>query len=251
MNGLEIKTILVSPYRKQRLKEIHLYVIVKQTDIAGFYEKLFKMLKRLLQAQNTETSSAKDKAPTPTEISRENTQTSKKGPQQAQAAPKMLFGQSGKGPSLLGLLAAKRFTRKLGNKYGRGSMYGSSRFSNSYAFQKEPSYRMEPHRRFNPEKVEEVIQETVDSRMKDFKYHPKFCANMCKSLGDEIKEKVKRLRYDRYKVVVVVHIGEKSNQSAVISSRCAWDQKLDDYATYTMETPTLFCTTCVYGIYTE
>ena len=210
-------------------------------------------MKKLLQAaKNTDTSSSKEErmSVTPSrEISRENTQVSKKGPQQV---PKMLFGQSGKGPSLMGLLAAKRFTKKLSSRYGRtGSMYGSSRYSNSYYFQKEPSYRMEPHRKFNPEKVEEVIKETVDSRMNDFKYHPKFCANMCKALSDEIKEKVKRLRYDRYKIVVVVHIGEKSNQSAVISSRCAWDEKLDDYATYTMETPSLFCTTCVYGIYME
>ena len=215
------------------------------------------MMKKLLQAsQNVETSSSKDERMstiTPIrEISRENTQTSRKGNQQAQTTAKSLFGGSGKGPSLLGLLAAKRFTRKLGNKYGRqGSMYGSSRYSNSYNFPKEPSYRMEPHRKFNSDKVEEIIQEVVDTRMKDFTYHPKFCANMCKSLTEEIKEKVKRLRFDRYKIVTVVHIGEKSNQSAVISSRCTWDQNLDDYATYTMETPTLFCTTCVYGIYTE
>lgn len=210
-------------------------------------------MKKLLQAaQNTEASSTKDaKTPTPSEISRENTQASKKGSQQNQPSSKALFGQSGRGPSLLGLLAAKRLTRRLGTKYGRtGSMYGSSRFSNSF-FQKEPSYRMEPHRRFNHEKVETVVKEIVDARMKDFKYHPKFCANLSKSLGDEIKERVKRLNFDRYKIVVVVHIGEKSSQSAVLSSRCAWDQKLDDYATYTMETPTLFCTTVVYGIYTE
>ena len=210
------------------------------------------MMKNLLQAaQNTETASIKEaKTPTPSEISRENTQTSKKGPQQSQPAPKMIFGQGGKGPSLLGLMAAKRFTRRLGTKYGRAGSMMSSRYSNSF-FQKEPSYRMEPHRRFNDEKVEEVIQEVVDSRMKDFKYHPKFCANLSKALGDEIKEKVKRLNFDRYKIVVVVNIGEKSSQSAVISSRCSWDQKLDNYATYTMETPTLFCTTIVYGIYTE
>ena len=210
------------------------------------------MMKRLLQAsQNTEVASIREeKTPTPSEISRENTQTSKKGSQQSQPTSKMLFGQSGKGPSLLGLMAARRLTRRLGNKYGRTGSMMSSRYSNSY-FQKEPSYRMEPHRKFNADKVEDVIQEVVDSRMKDFKYHPKFCANLSKALGDEIKEKVKRLNFDRYKIVAVVTIGEKSSQSAVISSRCSWDVKLDNYATYTMETPTLFCSTIVYGIYTE
>lgn len=208
------------------------------------------MLKRLREAsisqesstsgnrQMTVTSPRESKNPTPS-------------PHQHGQTTKPVLGQTGRGPSLLGLLAAKRFTRNLRNKYRAGSMYGSSRHSNSIQVQREPTYRMEPKHKFNPEEVEDVIKAVLDQRMKGFKYHPKFCANMCKLLSDELKDGVKKLKYDRYKVVAIVHIGERKDQSTVVASRCAWDKNLDNYATYTLETPTLFCTASVFGIYTE
>lgn len=110
---------------------------------------------------------------------------------------------------------------------------------------------MEPKNKFNADEVENVIKNIVDERMKGFKYHPKFCSNMCKLLSDEIKDGVKKLKYDRYKIVAVVHIGERRDQSAFVASRCAWDKNLDDFGTYTMENGTLFCTASVFGIYNE
>ncbi|KAL4237013.1 hypothetical protein ACF0H5_005397 [Mactra antiquata] len=211
------------------------------------------MLKRLRQASISQEGPAPPNA-------RQNTNASLKDTKNAPVAAttqqspttKPILGQAGRGPSLLGLLAAKRLTRNLRNKYHRsGSVFGSSRYSNSIQLQKEPSYRMEPKRKFKPEEVEKVIQSIVDQRMQGFKYHPKFCPNMCKILTDELKDGVKKLRYDRYKIVAVVHIGERKDQSALVASRCAWDNKLDDYACYSMETPTLFCTASVFGIYCE
>lgn len=212
------------------------------------------MLKRLRQASISQENSVSGN-------SRQNTMTSPREAAKntpivvaASQSPttKPILGQTGRGPSLLGLLAAKRLTRNLRNKYHRsGSVYGSSRYSNSIHIQKEPSYRMEPKRKFNPEEVEKIIQSVIDQRMSGFKYHPKFCSNMCKILSDELKDNVKKLRYDRYKIVAVVHIGERKDQSTIVASRCAWDSKLDEYATYSMETPTLFCTASVYGIYCE
>lgn len=165
---------------------------------------------------------------------------------------KPMLGQIGKGPSLIGLLAAKRFTRKMQSKYGRSnSMYASSKNSNSVTLQREPTYRMEPQRKFDTEKVEGIIRDIVESRMSGLKYHPKFCPNMCKIISDDIKDSVKKLRFDRYKIVALVHIGEKKDQSTVVASRCAWDQAVDSYATYAMTNATLFCTASVYGIYNE
>lgn len=163
-----------------------------------------------------------------------------------------VLGPAGRGPSLLGLLAAKRFTRNLRNKYRRsGSLYGSSRHSNSIQIKREPTYRMEPKHKFNAEEVEEIIKAIIDQRMGEFRYHPKFCSNICKILSDEIKDGVKKLKYDRYKIVAVVHIGERRDQSTVVASRCAWDKKFDNFATYKLENATLFCTASVFGIYNE
>ncbi|XP_052777273.1 dynein light chain Tctex-type 5-B-like [Mya arenaria] len=165
---------------------------------------------------------------------------------------KPMLGQTGRGPSILGLLAAKRFTRNMKSKYGRtGSIYGSSRYSTQINIQKEPSYRMEPTKKFNADEAFNALKSVVDKRMEGFRYHPKFCSNMTKMLSDEIKDEVKKLKFDRYKIVAVVHISEKRGQSMMVASRCAWDKNVDEFATYTMETPTLFCSASVFGIYNE
>ena len=210
------------------------------------------MLKRLRQAsigQESTGSTRQNTVTSPNESVNGHTPTPAPAPTQTS---KPVLGQTGRGPSLLGLLAAKRFTRNLRNKYGRSSsLYGSSRHSTSLQIQKEPSYRMEPKTRFKSDEVEHIIKHIVDDRMQGFKYHPKFCSNMCKLLSDEIKDGIKKLKYDRYKIVAVVHIGEKRDQSTVVASRCAWDKSCDDFATYTMETGTLFCTASVFGVYNE
>lgn len=217
------------------------------------------MLKRLRESSISQESttpasrqstvtSPRDKAAPSSLPSQQQQQTQ----QQPTQTAKPMLGQVGRGPSLLGLLAAKRFTRNLRNKYGRtNSLFGSSRHSTSIQIQREPTYRMEPQKKFSADEVEDIIRQVIDDRMKGFKYHPKFCSNMCKLLSDELKDNVKKLKYDRYKIVAVVHIGEKKDQSTFVASRCAWDKHLDDYATYTMDTATLFCTASVFGLYTE
>ncbi|WAR22919.1 TC1DB-like protein [Mya arenaria] len=128
---------------------------------------------------------------------------------------------------------------------------GRQTFYQKYEEQKEPSYRMEPTKKFNADEAFNALKSVVDKRMEGFRYHPKFCSNMTKMLSDEIKDEVKKLKFDRYKIVAVVHISEKRGQSMMVASRCAWDKNVDEFATYTMETPTLFCSASVFGIYNE
>lgn len=75
--------------------------------------------------------------------------------------------------------------------------------------------------------------------------------NFSQVLSDEIKERCKGLNYERYKLVVSVVLGERRDQGIMISSRAAWDSKLDSYATYTFQNKSLFCTASVYGVYAE
>lgn len=172
--------------------------------------------------------------------------------QQMLSTTQPVLSQTGRGPSLFGLIAAKRFTTKLQNKYHRSnSMFSSSKRSTSIQIKKEPTYKMEPEKRFSRVEVENVVRKVIDSKMKGFNYHPKICSNICKVLSDEIKDEIKKLKYDRYKLVVVVYIGEKKDQCALVASRCAWDSHLDDYVTYSIATGFFFCTACVYMVYNE
>jgi len=208
------------------------------------------LMNRLRQASMSQESTASGERPAVT--SPRDNKPSATPPTGTQTTKPML-GQTGRGPSLLGLLAAKRFTRNMKNKYGGkgGSVFGSSRYSASLNIQKEPSYRMEPKKKFNANEAYNVVKDIVDKRMEGLKYHPKFSSNMTKILSDEIKDRVKKLGFERYKIVAVVHIGEKRGQSIMVAARCAWDREHDEFATYTLETPTLYCSASVYGIFTE
>ena len=99
--------------------------------------------------------------------------------------------------------------------------------------------------------VGSLLQEILASRLATVEYDPVVCPAISKSLTDDIREKVKRLNYDRCKIVCLVTLGEKQHQGVRMSSRCVWDADRDTSATANWENATLFCTATVYGIYHE
>ena len=99
--------------------------------------------------------------------------------------------------------------------------------------------------------MEEMLKTLLEDKMSKFRYSAKICANMCKILGDDIRDRVKHMNFDRYKIVSNVVIGQKKDQAVIACSRCAWDDKLDNYASYTFQNQHIFCTATVFGIYTE
>ena len=67
----------------------------------------------------------------------------------------------------------------------------------------------------------------------------------------QIKTQVKALKYDSYKIVVQAVIGEVKGQGVRVASKCLWDVSNDNYASYTYQNESLFCTGIVFGIYFE
>jgi len=157
------------------------------------------------------------------------------------------------GASFVGLFASKRLAKRLTSRFLHSrtrSTLSQSRLS-GLTIHKEPTYRMEPKTKFDPDVVEEITEKILKLRLEGFKYSPILCSTMSRMLSDEIKDKVKALNFDRYKIVVLVFIGEKNNQGLVISSRCAWDDKFDNSATTTYQSDSMHCTATVFGIYNE
>ncbi|KAL3867837.1 hypothetical protein ACJMK2_040683 [Sinanodonta woodiana] len=153
-------------------------------------------------------------------------------------------------PSLVGVLASKKFAQKLSAKIllkrdeDRVSEIESP-------MEMEASYRMKPYKKFDPCIVRGIMKTVLDARLDGYKYNPKFSANMIQVLSEEIKDGVKELNYDRYKIVCIVHLGEIKGQGLTIASRGSWDSNLDNYASYSSKKETTFCTAVVYGIYKE
>ncbi|KAJ8306079.1 hypothetical protein KUTeg_016624 [Tegillarca granosa] len=161
-------------------------------------------------------------------------------------APAIAPPKPAQGPSLLGMLASRRFAKKMGKKFHTRT---SSQMTSQV--QQEPTYKMSPDCKFDPIKVEKIIEKVLNGRLGGMRYSPKFSCNMMKVVSDEIKDKVKELKFERYKIVCVLVLGEPRDQCAIVSSRCAWDQKLDNFATYTFQSSQLWCNATVYGLYKE
>ncbi|KAK3592087.1 hypothetical protein CHS0354_019343 [Potamilus streckersoni] len=148
--------------------------------------------------------------------------------------------------SLVGVLASKKFAQKLSGKIllkkdvDRVSEMESP-------MEMEASYRMEPYKKFNASTVEGIMKTVLEAKLDGYKYNPKFSANMIKVLSEEIKDGVKELNYDRYKIICIVHLGELKGQGLSIASRSSWDCNLDNYASYSSQKENTFCTAVVYA----
>lgn len=85
--------------------------------------------------------------------------------------------------------------------------------------------------------------------------HPQICslATFCALISPHqvIRACMKDLLIPRYKIVVLVHIGQLSGQSMQVSSRCLWDASSDTSASYFFKNSSLFGAANVYAVYYE
>ena len=116
------------------------------------------------------------------------------------------------------------------------------------------TYRLEPDEteRFYPSKVRSCIQKCIEDRLKDKVYDHKESEKLSKEICNSIKESVKQqLSMPSYKIVVQCVIGEIGGQGVRIASKSLWDDKNDNWASFTYSNESLFCTGMVFGIYYE
>ncbi|KAK7495873.1 hypothetical protein BaRGS_00012863 [Batillaria attramentaria] len=152
-------------------------------------------------------------------------------------------------PSIMGVLGANRFLRKVrASLKEKESTLGEPQAPQQLL---EPTYRLEPKVPFKPSQVLEMLKETLNEQLEGRTYRPKLATTLCRLLTDEIRNKVKKMGFDRHRVVVTVLLCEIKDQGIVASSRCSWDDKRDSFATHTFQNKSLFCTVTVFGVYKE
>ena len=117
----------------------------------------------------------------------------------------------------------------------------------------ENTYKTEPdsEKRFQHYKVENLMQDVLKEFLNDVEYSHVLGQRMSKLLTDTIKTRVKEFRWDRYKFVVHVIIGENKEQDIRAASRFLWNEKTDSYASTTFSTRSLFALAVCYAVYTD
>ena len=115
----------------------------------------------------------------------------------------------------------------------------------------ENTYKLEPERKFKASEAQAIIREELEAQLKEESYDPKASGQMAKTLAEIIKNRVKELNYERYKIACIVTIGQLAEQGMMMASRCCWDSTKDTFATGNFKNKTLYAVATVYAAYLE
>lgn len=66
-----------------------------------------------------------------------------------------------------------------------------------------------------------------------------------------VKARVKDMMIPRYKIIVVISIGQLTGQNMRVGSRCLWDAANDTFASHSFKNSSLFAVANVYAVYFE
>lgn len=116
----------------------------------------------------------------------------------------------------------------------------------------QPSYRLDSKNQFDVRAVEDLLKRVVEDQMASNnhdRFDPNASLSLCRSLSEEVLNQVKNKSYDRYRIIVTVNVGEKTQQSFCQKAVFLWDSEKDAVANYVYERPGIFVTTTVFGIY--
>ncbi|KAF7402517.1 dynein light chain Tctex-type protein 2B-like [Vespula maculifrons] len=115
----------------------------------------------------------------------------------------------------------------------------------------EPVYRIRPHLydKFKPLSAKEVIHNVLFDQLSTKTYNAQDAVQWTKDIADTIKEKIKELKFKRYKYIINVVLGEQHGAGIKMGTRCIWDAEADAYAFDSFINDTIFCVATVYAIY--
>ncbi|KAG8511018.1 Tctex1 domain-containing protein 2 [Galemys pyrenaicus] len=83
--------------------------------------------------------------------------------------------------------------------------------------------------RFRPSVVKDCIHAVLKEELTNAEYSPEEMPQLTKRLSENIKDKLKEMGFDRYKMVVQVVIGEQRGEGVFMAARCFWDADTDNY----------------------
>lgn len=143
--------------------------------------------------------------------------------------------------------------RKSMSLYSRSHQAGQTELPHQLAAKIANTYKLRPDadKRFRCNDVKDAIDRVLESHLKELPYDPEKCKSLLPCIADEIKDKVKVLGFERFKLVCVVTIGQLNNQGVRVASRCLWDVETDRVASSSFCGNDLFATAAVFGIYRE
>ena len=127
-----------------------------------------------------------------------------------------------------------------------------------------PTYLLKPQddEKFYPTRIKDisyqVLSESMENRkldekcIKDWSHGTNDFETLTNEIADAIKIKcLESFKMTRYKLIVMVTMGQKKDQGVVISSRCLWDTSTDNYVTVYFQNQHVWSSALVFGLYVD
>ncbi|KAK6636757.1 hypothetical protein RUM43_010420 [Polyplax serrata] len=112
------------------------------------------------------------------------------------------------------------------------------------------TYRLDPKRPFKANEVYKILQTIVEREVVNFlQYDGLMGPKIVQTIAAEVRSAVKLLNYDRYKICVIVYLGEKKLHGFQAAFRGLWDHERDGWTTYFYQCRTYFVSCTCFGLY--
>jgi hypothetical protein len=112
-------------------------------------------------------------------------------------------------------------------------------------FSLRPSHK----RKFRPQDVKAITRTILETRLHNQEYRPDDIQNLSKEIADAVRDKVRALDLERYKIMVHCMIGEQRGEGVRMGCKMFWDSDTDNYAEEVYINKHLFAVVTVYGLY--
>ncbi|KAM9544356.1 dynein light chain Tctex-type protein 2B isoform 1-T1 [Guaruba guarouba] len=111
------------------------------------------------------------------------------------------------------------------------------------------SLRASVQHRFKSSTVKECIHAILKEKLANVQYISNDMPQLTMSLSETIKDRLKEVGFDRYKMVVQVVIGEQRGEGVNMAARCFWDADNDSCAHDVFMNDSLFCVVAAFGCF--
>ncbi|KAF0752160.1 tctex1 domain-containing protein 2-like [Aphis craccivora] len=116
----------------------------------------------------------------------------------------------------------------------------------------ENTYRMESKKPFDERLAKVVLKTEIENHFNDeTKYDPNEAIQTCSDISLNVKNKIREMEFDRYKIVCIVGIVEKKSQGVISKVKFLRDITKDKYVKTKFENNNLVATIVVGALYFE
>lgn len=114
----------------------------------------------------------------------------------------------------------------------------------------EPTYQLWPRLEFPIRHVKLLLTDILDKHYSRFdKYECKKFMKDSEAVSQTIRNRIKSMNADRYRIVCIITAGEKFFQDIDYRTGFLWDQERDKWATCVYENQHFYVCATVFGIY--